>query len=97
MKIRFKLNPKNEKDKVIIYMLGGEYNSTDFIKSLLYKVATGRTQRITMSFAGYVNSVNVSNSFPTTPSTDILNNKTDIKKTPVNGYIEIQSEYIRDI
>lgn len=37
MEIRFKLNPKNEKDKAIIELLGGEYSPTQTIKSLLYK------------------------------------------------------------
>lgn len=98
MEIRFKLNPKNEKDKRIIELLGGEYNSTDFIKSLLYKVVTGVIQGGTMTFGGYVNSVNVLNSFTTTPQTDCLEYKTDIEGTLANNDIGIQfdnSENIR--
>ena len=41
MEVRFKLNPSNHKDVKIIEFLNGEYNGTDFIKGLLYKIATG--------------------------------------------------------
>lgn len=41
MEVRFKLNPSNQKDVKIIEFLNGEYNGTDFIKGLLYKIATG--------------------------------------------------------
>lgn len=40
MEIRFKLNPKNEKDKVIIDVLCGEYFPTETIKNILYKMET---------------------------------------------------------
>lgn len=39
MEIRFKLNSKKEKDKVIIELLSREYDRNEFLKSLLYKVA----------------------------------------------------------
>lgn len=38
MEIRFKLNPKNEKDKVIIDVLSGEYSPSETIKNILYKM-----------------------------------------------------------
>lgn len=97
MEIRFKLNPKNGKYKTIIDLLGGEYNSTNFIKSLLYKVATGGTQGITMSFGGYVNSVNVSNAIPCNTPINTLDNETDIAVTPINDDISIQLNDTRNI
>lgn len=40
MEIRIKLNPDNEKDKLIIEMLKGEYiTPSQFIKNMLYKIA----------------------------------------------------------
>ena len=40
MEIRIKLNPDNEKDKLIIEMLKGEYiTPSQFIKNILYKIA----------------------------------------------------------
>ena len=41
MEVRFKLNPSNSKDLKIIELLNGEYNGTEYIKGLLYKIATG--------------------------------------------------------
>ena len=40
MEIRFKLNEKNEKDKVIIDILNGEYSPSETIKAILYKMGT---------------------------------------------------------
>ena len=41
MEIRIKLNPDNEKDKLIIEMLKGEYiTPSQFIKNVLYKIAS---------------------------------------------------------
>lgn len=41
MEIRIKLNPDNEKDKLIIDMLKGEYiTPSQFIKNMLYKIAS---------------------------------------------------------
>ncbi|MFQ9545581.1 MAG: hypothetical protein ACLR02_11235 [Clostridium sp.] len=45
MLIRFTLNPKNEKDKLIIDMLNKEYNPNDSIKNILYKVFTNDHER----------------------------------------------------
>jgi hypothetical protein len=70
MEIRFKLNPANEKDKYIIDMLCGEYNPSDFIKSILYKMATGGVQGVSVSFGGYVNNVNVSNQIQSNTQND---------------------------
>ena len=39
MDIRFSLNENNEKDKLIIDMLAGEYSPTQAVKAILYKVA----------------------------------------------------------
>ena len=55
MEIRFKLNPKNEKDKMIMDVLGGEYSPTDTIKNILYKIGTGGYGGITVAFGGSVN------------------------------------------
>lgn len=45
MEIRIKLNPDNEKDKVIIDMLKGEYiTPAQFIKNMLYKIASNPLQ-----------------------------------------------------
>ena len=70
MEIRFKLNPKNEKDKRIIELLGGEYSPAETIKSLLYKMAIGGLQGISLSFGGYVNNVNVSNQIQSNTQND---------------------------
>lgn len=45
MLIRFTLNPKNEKDKLIIDMLNKEYNPNESIKNILYKVFTSDNER----------------------------------------------------
>lgn len=82
MEIRFKLNPKNEKDKRIIELLGGEYSPAETIKSLLYKMATGGLQGISLSFGGYVNTINVGNSFPSSPTNDNLGIPTDADTPP---------------
>jgi hypothetical protein len=82
MEIRFKLNPKNEKDKRIIELLGGEYSPAETIKSLLYKMAIGGLQGISLSFGGYVNTINVGNSFPSAPTNDTLSIPTDAYATP---------------
>ena len=60
----------NEKDKYIIDMLCGEYNPSDFIKSILYKMATGGVQGVSVSFGGYVNNVNVSNQIQSNTQND---------------------------
>lgn len=38
MEIRFKLNPNNDKDKIIINVLAGEYSPAETIKNMLYKM-----------------------------------------------------------
>ena len=92
MEIRFKLNPKNEKDKAIIELLGGEYSPTETIKSLLYKVATGGLQWFSLSFGGYVNTINVGNSLPSAPTNYILGIPTDVDGTPSNGTLRNKTE-----
>lgn len=88
MEIRFKLNPKNEKDKAIIELLGGEYSPTETIKSLLYKMATGGIQGISLSFGGYVNTVNVNNSLDRNPIATTSENKTDSNTTVDNDILD---------
>lgn len=88
MEIRFKLNPKNEKDKAIIYLLGGEYSPTETIKSLLYKMAIGGIQGVSLSFGGYVNTVNVNNSLDNNPIATTLKNETDSNTTVDNDILD---------
>lgn len=38
MEIRSKLNPNNEKDRIIIDVLQGEYSPSDTIRNILYKI-----------------------------------------------------------
>lgn len=45
MEIRFKLNPKNEKDKVILDVLSGEYSPSETIKNILYKMGLEGVER----------------------------------------------------
>ena len=61
MEIRFKLNPKNEKDKVIIDVLSGEYSPSETIKNILYKMGTNGVVGQQMSIEGQSDYVNVSN------------------------------------
>lgn len=67
MEIRFKLNPKNEKDKVIIDVLSGEYSPSETIKNILYKMGTNGAERKPMSFEGQRDYVNVSTGMKTNP------------------------------
>ena len=60
MEIRFKLNPKNEKDKVIINVLSGEYSPSETIKNILYKMGTNGVDGQRVSCVGDNNSVNIS-------------------------------------
>lgn len=39
--VRFRLNFNNPKDVIIGEFLSGEYNHNEFVKALLYKLATG--------------------------------------------------------
>lgn len=52
MEIRFKLNPKNDKDKVIIDVLSREYSPTETIKNILYKMGTNGAESQPMSLGG---------------------------------------------
>lgn len=44
MEIRFNSNPKNEKDKVIIDVLSGEYSASETVKNILNKI--GKTELV---------------------------------------------------
>lgn len=46
MEIRFKLKESNSKDVVIMKMLEEEYNHNDFVKNILYKLASGQYKLI---------------------------------------------------
>lgn len=52
MEIRFKLNPNNDKDKIIINILAGEYSPADTIKNILYKIALDGNGGHLTSFGG---------------------------------------------
>ncbi|WP_302654083.1 hypothetical protein [uncultured Clostridium sp.] len=59
MEIRFRLNPNNRKDKMIIDFLECEYSASEAIKALIYKMATNDSKGTILSFWGNVNTVNV--------------------------------------
>lgn len=59
MEVRFRLNSKNIKDKMIMDFLGGEYSASETIKALIYKIATNDNRGTTLAFWGNVNTVNV--------------------------------------
>lgn len=70
MEIRFKLNPKNEKDQVIIKVLQGEYSPSETIKNILYKMGTNGVEGQQVSCVGENNSVNISTGRETCPICD---------------------------
>lgn len=92
IEIRFKLNPKNEKDKAIIELLSGEYSSTETIKSLLYKMASSGLQGISLSFGGDVDTINIGNSLPYNPLNDTLGISTDTDTTPLTDILERETD-----
>lgn len=91
MEIRFKLNPKNEKDKVIIDVLSGEYSPAETIKNIMYKMATngGEGQRRFNGGQIYLN-----NGFPKTDSTPQIDYRQKKKNElgGVNECYDIESE-----
>lgn len=84
MEIRFKLNPKNEKDKVIMDVLAGEYSPTDTIKNILYKIGTGGYGGITVSFGGSVTNVNINSNKQYTPIESTISNEKEEALTPIS-------------
>lgn len=60
MEIRFKLNAKNAKDKIMMDFLRSEYSATEYIKSVIYKLSLSGYQGNLMMFNGNVGNVNVS-------------------------------------
>ena len=83
MEIRFKLNPKNEKDKVIMDVLAGEYSPTDTIKNILYKIGTGGYGGITVSFGGSVANLNIKSNKQYTPLESTIINEKEEELTPI--------------
>lgn len=49
MRVNFTLNEDNNKDKVIIDFLESKYNTTYYIKNLLYDMALGNSIPITQA------------------------------------------------
>lgn len=92
MEIRFKLNENNYKDKIIIDMLNQEYSATDYIKSLLFKMAVNGQQGIQMAFNGAVGNINVSNSNQRVDSNVNQRNLTESVVTPIQSTSNIQTE-----
>ena len=84
MEIRFKLNPKNEKDKVIMDVLAGEYSPTDTIKNILYKIGTGGYGGITVAFGGSVTNVNINSNKQYTPLESTISNGKEEELTPIS-------------
>lgn len=84
MEIRFKLNPKNEKDKVIMDVLAGEYSPTDTIKNILYKIGTGGYGGITVSFGGSITNININSNKQCTPIKSIISNEKEEELTPIS-------------
>lgn len=77
MEIRFKLNPKNEKDKVIMDVLSGEYSPSETIKNILYKMGTNGEKGQRMSYERQSDCVNVSTEVKTKPIYGNEGNRTD--------------------
>lgn len=77
MEIRFKLNPKNEKDKVIIDVLSGEYSPSEAIKNMLYKMGTNGVEGQQMSLGGQADVVNVSTETDGNPKFDDIRSEMD--------------------
>lgn len=84
MEIRFKLNPKNEKDKVIMDVLAGEYSPTDTIKNILYKIGTGGYGGIIVSFGGSVTNVNINSNRQYTPLESTIGNEKEEELTRIS-------------
>lgn len=84
MEIRFKLNPKNEKDKMIMDVLGGEYSPTDTIKKILYKIGTGGYGGITVAFGGSVNNVSINSNKQYVPTESKISNEKEEDLTSIS-------------
>ena len=84
MEIRFKLNPKNEKDKVIMDVLAGEYSPTDTIKNILYKIGTGGYGGITVAFGGSVNNVSINSNKQYVPTESKISNEKEEDLTSIS-------------
>ena len=85
MEIRFKLNPKNEKDKVIMDVLAGEYSPTDTIKNVLYKIGSGGYGGITVSFGGSITNLNINSNKQYTPIESTTSNEKEEELTPISN------------
>ena len=75
MEIRFKLNPKNEKDKVIIDILSGEYSPSETIKNILYKMGMDGLERHPVSVSGQKKYDDISKNGVFIPESDIQGEK----------------------
>ena len=84
MEIRFKLNPKNEKDKMIMDVLGGEYSPTDTIKNILYKIGNGGYGGITVAFGGIVNNVSINSNKQYVPTESKISNEKEEDLTSIS-------------
>ena len=84
MEIRFKLNPKNERDKVIMDVLGGEYSPTDTIKNILYKIGTGGYGGITVALGGSITNVNINSNKQYVPTESKISNEKEEDLTSIS-------------
>lgn len=93
MEIRFKLNPKNEKDQVIINVLSGEYSPSETIKNILYKMGTNGADGQRVLFWGLCDDVKGSVAGDINPMNDDEWNRMDES----SGDNRCQEEWDEDI
>lgn len=84
MEIRFKLNPNNDKDKIIINVLAGEYSPADTIKNILYKMALDGNEGHSTSFGGLNDNLGTSKDKQQLTTIDIKGIEGEDKGTPQN-------------
>lgn len=84
MEIRFKLNPNNDKDKIIINVLAGEYSPADTIKNILYKMALDGNRGHSTSFGGLNDNLGISKDEQQLTTIDIKEIVGEDEGTPQN-------------
>ena len=97
MEIRFKLNPNNDKDKIIINVLAGEYSPAETIKNILYKMALDGKEGYSTSFGGLNDNLGITEDKQQLTTIDIKGIVGEDEGTPQNDYNGHLTELDEDI
>lgn len=82
MEVRFKLNPNNDKDKIIINVLAGEYSPAETIKNMLYKMALSGNEGCLKPLGGLNDNLGLSKDEQQLMTIDIKGIEGEDKGTP---------------